>query len=133
LQLSVKSLLKPFNTALATGDDDDNNIISAEDNDAAPAVQDDSEEEGADDEGADVEDDVEDDNIEELQELSENEREQLLEETAAVRETITKVCQTMFTSSYITNISTMCTGTATFVYDYPFNHNRSPCLAPHLP
>jgi hypothetical protein len=38
-----------------------------------------------------IDEDVEDDNIDELQELSEDEQKQLLEETAAVCETVTKV------------------------------------------
>jgi hypothetical protein len=85
LQLSVKSLLKPFNTAIS---DDD---TTAQDHDDSQVLPDDSEEEGRDEQEIDIEGDVEDDSVNELQELSEDERVQVLEETAVVRETITKV------------------------------------------
>src|ERR1700720_4192877 len=65
LQLSAKALLKPFNTALSgkAADDDVSNIGK----------------------------DLQDDGINELQELNEADRELMLEETAAVRTTVTKV------------------------------------------
>jgi hypothetical protein len=91
LQLSAKSLLKPFNTAIP-GKAMENDDATTQDHDDDHAIlEDDSEEEGEDEEGIDVEDDVEDDNVNELQELSEDEREQVLEETTVVCETITKV------------------------------------------
>jgi hypothetical protein len=92
LQLSVKSLLKPFNTAISeksTNNNDDD--ATAQDHDDSQVLPDDSEEEGRDEEEIYIEGDVEDDCVNELQELSEDERVQVLEETAVVRETITKV------------------------------------------
>ena len=66
LQLSAKSFLKPLNPAFSRNATDDNDDITAQDDDPTQAVQDDSEEEGRDEEGADVEDDVKDDNLDEL-------------------------------------------------------------------
>ena len=95
LQLSAKALLAPFNPAIsqkATQDDkmseedDDNQLLPEND-------EEDSEEEGEEDVEEDVEEnDDEDDGINELEELSENEWVQVLENTAGVRETVTKVC-----------------------------------------
>jgi len=80
LQLSAKALLKPFNIGLSgKATDDDNDPTMVEDDD-----------EGDKEEQAD-EDDYEDDNIDELEELSKDEQNQVLQETAAVHETITKV------------------------------------------
>jgi hypothetical protein len=84
--------LKPFNAAIsgkATNIDDD---TTAWDHDDGQAIlQDDSEEEGRDEDAIDIECDVRGDGVNELQELSEDEREQVLAETAVVHETITKV------------------------------------------
>ena len=91
LQLPAKALLAPFNPAIskkATQDDemleedDDNQLLPEND-------EEDSEEEGEEDV---EENDNEDDGINELEELSENEWVQVLENTAGVRETVTKVC-----------------------------------------
>jgi hypothetical protein len=95
LQLSAKSLLKPFNTALSGSvmRDDNSDDMTAQDvneNESIPDGDDEEEEEGGDEE--DLEGEVEDDDIDELQELSEDEQKEMFEETTAVRETITKVC-----------------------------------------
>jgi hypothetical protein len=96
LQLSAKSLLKPFNTALSgTTTDNNNDNVASQDDNPAQVVEDDSEEEGTDEDkesSVDLEGDVEDDNVDELQELTEEEQRKVLEETTIVRETITKVC-----------------------------------------
>jgi len=87
LQLSAKTLLVPFNTALSGKTKVDNELVDEDDDDQLmPEVD---EEEC--DEEADEEKDDEDDGINELEKLSEDEREQVLEDTAAVRETVTKV------------------------------------------
>jgi len=96
IQLSAKSLLKPFNTALSwTSADNDMAAAFGEDIndqwiDQGDEGEGDESEEGDEGEG-EVEEDVEDDNIDKLQELSEDARKELQEETAAVRETVTKV------------------------------------------
>jgi len=90
LQLSAKTLLKPFNTALSGKvvadveimDDDDDDLLILE------TVEEDKEEDNK-DEDEDKDDD--DDGIDELEMLSGNERTQVLEDTAAVRATVTKV------------------------------------------
>ena len=89
LQLSAKSLLAPFNTAIsqvATQDD----VTPEEDDELIP--EDDIEDDDDEDPEEDTEDnDDEDDGINKLEELSENEWAQVLDNTAEVRETVTKV------------------------------------------
>lgn len=99
LQLSAKALLRPFNTALSgkTAGNDDGDDVTAQDIDDNHLMPEDDEEEveGEDDEeeaDPEGEGEVEDDNVDELQELSEDEQKQMLEETVAVREAVTKVC-----------------------------------------
>jgi TATA-binding protein-associated factor Taf7 len=92
VQLSAKALLKPFNVGLSGKAMDDDNEIT-QDNDGDLAIfEDEGDEEDEDDEEeqADKVDD-EDDNIDELEELSEDEQNWVLEDTAIVRDTVTKV------------------------------------------
>ena len=89
LQLSAKALLKPFNIGLSgKATDDDDELTQDDDNDLAMVEND--EDEGNEEEQAD-EDDDDDDNIDELEKLSEDEQNRVLQETTVVRETITKV------------------------------------------
>ena len=84
LQLSAKSLLTPFNTAISqvvTQDD----VMPEEDDKLIP--EDDNADDDDDDPEEDAEDnDDEDDGINKLEELSENEQAQVLENTAKVCE-----------------------------------------------
>jgi hypothetical protein len=89
IQLSAKALLQPFNTALSGKSTDDEDVILDNHNDLLGNETEGDEDEDE-DEGADDIDD-EDDDIDELQELGEDEQKQVLEETATVRETVTKV------------------------------------------
>jgi hypothetical protein len=89
VQLSAKTLLTPFNTALSGKAKDSIEIVEGDDEDQL--VPDIDEEEGN-EEDVDEEKDDEDDGIDELEQLSDDERKELLEGTAAVRETVTKVC-----------------------------------------
>ena len=87
MQLSAKTLLKPFNTALSGQDVD---ITDEEDDDPLiPEAEEEGEEE---DNNNNNDEDNEDDGIDELETLSEEERTQVLEDTAIVRTTLTKVC-----------------------------------------
>lgn len=91
LQLSAKTLLRPFNTALGKAAEDDEDV---EDSDALFDEDDESDEDET-EEGdglPDVpdEDDV-DDGIDELEGLDEAEREQLIADTEAIRQTVSKV------------------------------------------
>jgi hypothetical protein len=90
LQLSAKTLLASFNTAISRTATHNDEMPEEDNNDElVPEVDEDDE----DDKEEVIEDkDDEDDGINELQELSENERAQVLEDTAVVRETVTKVC-----------------------------------------
>jgi len=71
LQLSAKSLLKPFNTALSgTTTDNDNDNVASQDDNPTQVVEDDSEEEGTDkdkESSVDLEGNIKDDNVDELQ------------------------------------------------------------------
>jgi hypothetical protein len=92
LQLSAKALLKPFNIGLSGKMTDDDDEITQDDDGILATFEDDEEgeEDKEDKEEADNEDD-EDDNIDELEALSEDEQKRVLEETAAVRNAVTKV------------------------------------------
>jgi len=78
--------LKPFNIGLS-------GKVMDDDND--PAMVMDGGDEGDEEEQADDDDD-EDDNIDELEELNKDEWNQVLQETAVVHETITKVSNPIF-------------------------------------
>jgi hypothetical protein len=87
LQLSAKALMRPFNPALGKGPDIDFND-----------GQDDLGVEDEDDEGDNNEDiyDVDDDDIDELDDLDPHSREELMEDAAIVRTTISKLRQLSF-------------------------------------
>ena len=80
LQLSTQALLKAFNVGLSGNVTDDDN----------QSTQDNKEDE-EDEEGQAKDKDDKDDNINELEELSEEEHCQVLQETAVICETVTKV------------------------------------------
>ena len=94
LQLSTKTLLKPFNTTLSrkAADDDDTAMYQ---NDISQTILEDNEGDRDGDadenEDEDIGEDLQDDDIDELQELNKEDLEQILEETAAVCMTVTKV------------------------------------------
>ena len=96
LALSAKSLLKPFNPALGstargeTETEDGPDEAMPDQDDVEP--EDDNEDDGDDDDeqGASLDDDV-NDGIDELEQLDEDEREELLDNTAAVRSVVSKV------------------------------------------
>ena len=96
MQLSAKTLLKPFNTGLSGRDVD---ITDEEDDDLLiPEAEEEGEEEDNDDNNNK---DDEDDGIDELETLSEEERMQVLEDTAAVCTTLTKVCTPSHELGYV--------------------------------
>ena len=92
LQLSAKALLQPFNIGLSGKATDDNDEIP-QDDDGDQAIFEDDEGDGdeEDEEEQAEEADYEDDNIDELAALSKDEQTRVLEETVAVRDTVTKV------------------------------------------
>ena len=98
LQLSAKALLAPFNPAISRKATRDDEMSEGDDDDLLlpEHEEEDSEEDGEEDSKEDVKEDEkddEDDDINELGELSEDERAKVLEDTAGVRETVTKVCR----------------------------------------
>jgi TATA-binding protein-associated factor Taf7 len=108
LQLSAKALLKPFNIGLSRKATDNDNEITQDDDSDLATFEDEGEQEDEDGEEEEADEvDDEDDNINELEELSEDKQNQVLEETAVVRETVTKVSnlimkQKMFAISLLT-------------------------------
>jgi hypothetical protein len=89
IQLSATTLLKPFNPALSRKAADE---VEASEEDAEEELLPEIEEEEGEDEGEDDDDqDDEDDGIDELQELTESERERVLENTAVVCQTVTNL------------------------------------------
>lgn len=112
LQLSAKALLRPFNIGLSAGKaTDDSDEIDQDDEDNIAVFEDD-EDEGDDGDDGQGEEDDPNDNIDELGILDEDERNQVLEDTTVVRDTITKVSITVRTS--ITTILT-CLGSETCI------------------
>jgi hypothetical protein len=90
MQLSAKSLLAPLNPAIsqkATQDDE----MPEEDDDQPLPENDAADDEDDEEEDVREEEEDEDDGINELEELSEDEQVQVLEDTAEVRNTVTKV------------------------------------------
>jgi len=108
LQLSAKTLLKPFNVGMSSTnsaseedleehnevrtllDQDAISIDEADDDEDSDEGQYDSSREDLD--GDDKPDDADSDETDELNQLDEQEREKVLADTAIVRETVTKVC-----------------------------------------
>jgi hypothetical protein len=91
LQLSAKTLLHPFNVGLgkATDDGDNNDVDDLPDADDNRLDEDDDDDDGLLD-VTDV-DDI-DDGVDELDALDVDEQEEIIADTAAVRETVSKVC-----------------------------------------
>jgi len=92
MHLSAKTLLQPFNAGLSgqTEDDEDSDV---EDNVIPPLGDVDDDEEEEDEDGSEEDDPVvyADDGHDELNELDEAERADLLKNTASVRQAVTKV------------------------------------------
>jgi hypothetical protein len=96
LQLSAKTLLAPFNTAISSKAVQDDELLEGDSDGLMVEDKEDDELAGEDGIEGDVEGDIEekddaDDGINELEELSEDEQGQVLESTAVVREMVTKV------------------------------------------
>ena len=88
IQLSATTLLKPFNMALSRKAAD--KVEASEENaeeELVPEIEEEDEDEGEDDDDQDDEDD----GIDKLQELTESKQEWVLENTAVVCQTVTKV------------------------------------------
>ena len=96
MQLSTKTLLKPFNKGLSSQDID---ITDEEDDDLLiPEAKEEGEEEDNNDNNNK---DNEDNGIDELETLSKEEGMQVLEDTAAVRTMLTKVCTPSHELGYV--------------------------------
>jgi hypothetical protein len=92
LQLSVKALLKPFNIGLSGNATDDNNEVAQDNNSDLGMLEDEEQDEGSEeDEEEQIEKEDAEDDINKLKDLSEDEQNWVLEETAIVCETVTKV------------------------------------------
>src|SRR5882762_9189483 len=132
LQLSAKSLLKPFNTALSREAADNVDITDEEDDDPPilEADEEGKEEEDENEEDEDEDKDNEDDGIDELDMLNEEEWTQVLEDTAAVRATVTKVHNHKAENVHL--IIDISTDTTTLFCNHSFNNNCSAHLAPDL-
>jgi hypothetical protein len=91
VQLSAKTLLTPFNTALSRKATEDDGAMDEPDAEMPTLTEEDEDDEDNED-NEDIEDkDDETDGIDELEELGEDGRDEVLENTADVRETVTKV------------------------------------------
>ena len=139
LQLSAKTLLKPFNTGMSSaqlpveeegtlslddkgltllddnstdGDDNDDKGISEDD------LSDDNESEGKDDDG-----------IDELEVLDKNEREKILADTAVVRQTVSKV---RINSVQVPHRLSLTAGSTIIFRNHSLDNHCAPSLANHL-
>ena len=89
IQLSTKSLLAPLNQAISQKATQDDEMLEEDDDQLLPE---DSAEDDEDNEEEDIKErDDEDDSINKLEELSEDEQVQVLEDTADIHNTVTKV------------------------------------------
>ena len=108
LQLFTKALLAPFNPAISQKATQDDKMPEEGDDDQLLPEDDTEDDEDDSEEGAKKNDD-EDNDINELDELSENEQVQVLENTVEVHETVTKVSymkQKMF--AFANRLLTIC-------------------------
>jgi hypothetical protein len=103
LQLSAKTLLRPFNVGLGKTTDDDGGVDDLLDQDNA-SDNEDEDGDGDGDVGLPDFDDV-DDGIDELDELDEDARNVIIADTAAVRETVSKIRQLAFSIVRSTTIA----------------------------
>lgn len=106
LQLSAKTLLRPFNSGLGKStEDEDGNL-----NDLDDLLEDDDNDDEESDDGGDGLPDIPDcddvdDNIDELNELDEEGRNNIIADTAAVRETVSKLRRLAFSIVRSTTIA----------------------------
>ena len=94
MQLSVKTLLAPFNTALSKNRMQDNQMPEGANNDNMSLEHIEEEDDNDNDKGEEEKEEEKDDkndSIDELEELSESKQSQLLVNTAIVHEMVTKV------------------------------------------
>lgn len=96
IQLSAKALLKPFSKCVSTSNTDDDDMPALDDieDEGEDGDGDEGDDDGDEDEMTLTEEDDEEDGIDEFEALSGEEQAKLLEETAAVKETISKVHNT---------------------------------------
>ena len=130
LQLSAKSLLRPFNPASGKVAKD-NGTCSQKDLPCLNMEDDDSEEEedGLSD-VADV-DDI-DDKIDELDNMDADSREQLIADTAIVRAMVSKVKTSIFSTLSCLLMLFHSTASSTVFFNHAVNYYRTPCMAPLL-
>jgi hypothetical protein len=127
--LSAKAFLKPFNVAISGKDDDE--IADGDDGDGdgdGDEEDTDGDDGGEESEGEDEDLDVDmEDDADPFDALSEAERDELLEETAAVRDTVSKVRASSFLS--IKYLLTFCADPQAFLCHHTINYDCSSCLA----
>jgi hypothetical protein len=129
LQLSAKELIKPFNAGMGGARTvvDDGDMPVLEDPDGVEDEDDDDTDEGGD--GDDVQEmdpdaDDADDGIDELDTMGEAEQEELMRDTAAVHEAVTKVRSRALI--LILRLTQACQGPPARLRHYPFHHH---CIA----
>lgn len=110
-------------------DTDDTTDVNNEDPEM-PALEDfEDDNDSGDDEDAEERDDPED-GLDELKELTDAEKEALLEDTAIVRNAVTKVRLAIV--QFLLSYRYKCIGSETIVRYHSFHYHRSPCLAHYM-
>jgi len=106
IQLSAKTLLRPFNAGIKAANDGDNDDAGvAEEMALEDFDEEEDEDEEEDDSGIDWNAEDFDDGVDELEMLPAHERERVTAETATIRETVTKLRQLAFAIIHSTTIA----------------------------
>jgi hypothetical protein len=134
LQLSAKTLLRPFNPALGKDAEDDSDssqddLLNMEDDNSK-------EEEHGPPDAANMDDidDIDDidDNIDELDNLNADVHEELIADTAIVHAMVSKVKRFIFSSLSCLLISFHSTASQAVFFNHMVDHYCAPCMAPLL-
>ena len=131
IQLSSKALIKPFNVGMGKADggveDSPGDMPSLEEFDH----DDDTDDDG--DAGFFEDKDEEDDSEGESEMLSEEEHSSLMNDTSAVRETVSKVRLTISVFMFYLILATFLSASTTLICNHSFNYHRPPSMATSLP
>ena len=127
IQLSAKTLLRPFNAGIKAANDGDHDGAGIAEEMALTDFEEEEEDDDDEDDGG-IDWNAEDfnDGVDELDKLPANECERVMAETATIRETVTKVCYPLLVcvlpmaESFLASSACLC--------HHPFHDNRPPSV-----
>ena len=139
LQLSAKTLLKPFNVTLADGRNNhaEDNVLDLEEVNNEGSVEDGSEDDDDGDDDCDDDSDPDsaldfggaDDGVNELDMLPSDEREDILEQMSDIHDAVTKVCPFFYLATNLSISSDPSSG----ICNHPLDDHCAPCMVLNLP